>query len=298
MYASFNARAIGLGLAPEETVQLAAEAGFSGVDLLIRDLVDGGTDPAELRARMDDLGLRGGAWPLPVDWKGDAERFARDLERLPRYAEAAEILGLFRTGTWVLPETHGRPGAGEDPEAILEATASWHLERLAAMAHVLEPYGSRIGLEVIGVESFRTGNGRPFVCRLGDIDARLGAIWSLASNVGILLDVHHLYAAGESIEAGLAWGVDRLVWVHVADLPASAPSDRHAMRDDVRGLPGEHGAIDCRGFLKRLAVEGYDGPVTVEPLAACRSLSGLDPKAKAHAVAASLRSVWPNEGVL
>ncbi|MHC5538933.1 sugar phosphate isomerase/epimerase family protein, partial [Singulisphaera rosea] len=237
-------------------------------------------------------------WPLPVDWKGDAGRFARDLERLPRYAEAAAILGLFRTGTWVLPETLGRSGAGEDPETVLEETASWHRERLAAMANVLERHGSRLGLEVIGVESFRTGNGLPFISRLGDIEARLGAIRSLGPNVGILLDVHHLYAAGESIEAGLTWGVDRLVWVHVADLPASASSDRHAMRDDVRGLPGEHGAIDCRGFLERLAVEGYDGPVTAEPLAACRSLSGLDPKAKVHTVSASLRSVWPIEGVV
>ena len=38
---------------------------------------------------MDDLGLRGGAWPLPVDWRGDARRFARDLDRLPVLAEAA-----------------------------------------------------------------------------------------------------------------------------------------------------------------------------------------------------------------
>ena len=53
---------------------------------------------------MDDLGLRGGAWPLPVDWRGPDDRFRNDLRELPRYAQAAALLGLYRTGTWVLPE--------------------------------------------------------------------------------------------------------------------------------------------------------------------------------------------------
>ena len=79
--------------------------------------MDGQMRPVEapelLRARMDGLGLRGGAFPLPVNWRGSAEEFERDLGRLPRHAEAAAALGLFRTGTWVMPETLGtfEPGA-------------------------------------------------------------------------------------------------------------------------------------------------------------------------------------------
>src|SRR3954467_742380 len=104
MYPSWNARAVGLDLRAHDAIVVAAEAGFEGVDLLVRDLVDSGGDVGELRTRMDDLGLRGGAWPLPVNWRGNAARFHDDLERLHVYAEAARRLDLLRTGTWVLPE--------------------------------------------------------------------------------------------------------------------------------------------------------------------------------------------------
>lgn len=104
MYASWNARAVGLSLSANESIKVAARAGFTGVDLLVRDLAESNEDPLELRSRMDDLGLRGGAWPLPVDWRGNTVRFREDIRQLPRYARTAAILGLSRTGTWVLPE--------------------------------------------------------------------------------------------------------------------------------------------------------------------------------------------------
>ncbi len=293
MYASLNARALGLGLSAGEAIDLAAAAGFAGVDLLVRDLVERGEDPRELRARMDGLGLRGGAWPLPVDWRGDAGRFARDLQRLPRLAEAAATLGLFRTGTWVMPETPAVPDSDEARASHRAETVDLHVRRLGAIARVLADHGSRLGLEVIGVESFRTGRGLPFVHRLADLDRVLGALRDEAPNFGILVDGFHLYAAGEEVEAGLSWGVDRVVWVHVADVPASAGPDRRAIRDDDRGLPGENGAVDARSLLRRLAELGYDGPVTAEPLAGCRALAGLSADAAVRRVAEAVRSVWP-----
>ncbi len=115
IYPSWNARAVGLDLKAEGAIEVAAEAGFEGVDLLVRDLVDSGGDVGKLRGRMDDLGLRGGAWPLPVNWRGDAARFRDDLERLHVYADAAFRLDLFRTGTWVFPECLP-PRTGEDDD--------------------------------------------------------------------------------------------------------------------------------------------------------------------------------------
>jgi hypothetical protein len=100
MYPAWNARAVGLTLGTAETLQIAAQAGFPGVDLLVRDLLESSCDPHEVRRRMDDLGLRGGAWPLPVAWRGPAAQFRDDLRALPRYAQAAAVLGLHRTGTW------------------------------------------------------------------------------------------------------------------------------------------------------------------------------------------------------
>jgi sugar phosphate isomerase/epimerase len=288
MFMSLNARAMGLTLPAAETIELAAAAGFGGVDLLVRDVAESGADPAALRARMDRLGLRGGAFPLPVDWRGEAATFARDLERLPALAAVAAALRLTRTGTWVVPECP----PGEDRAT----TAAWHVERLGRVARVLDAHGIRLGLEVIGVASSRGGRGAPFVHRMADLGTVLGPLGREAPNVGVLVDAFHIYAAGESIEAGLAWGVGRVVWAHVADLPPWATADRACIRDELRGLPGEHGAVESRRLLAILAEGGYDGPVTAEPLAGCSSLEGQTPEQAVRRVAAALRSVWPMEG--
>lgn len=292
MFSCFNARALGLSLSSRETIELAAAAGFGGVDFLMRDLEAEGVDPKEVRTRLDDLGLRAGAWSLPVDWRGDAGRFAHDLEQLPRYAEAAATLGASRTGTWVMPETPAPSGADDTQAALLAATAAFHRDRLGAIARILNAHGVRLGLEVIGVESFRSGRGLPFITRLSDIDRSLGSIWQ-EPNVGILVDGFHLFAAGESMEVALTWGVDRVVWVHVADLPETSPPHRGTIQDCDRGLPGENGAIDSGRLLRMLAEAGYAGPVTAEPGAKCRSLAGRSAMDVAQLVASAMRSIWP-----
>ena len=294
MFTSFSARAIGLSdLSASATIDLAAEGGFAGVDFLVRDLVRDGSDPASLRDQMDRRGLIGGAWHLPVAWRGDEPTFRADLAELPELAAVAARLGLTRTGTAVLTETPARPAEDADPAAYLGDVARMHVRRLGQIARILADHGSRLGLEVVGVRSFRTGRGLPFVTRLADLDPTLGAVWDESANLGLLLDAFHLYAADEAIDAGLARGVDRIVWVHVADLPADAGPDRDRIVDGDRGLPGENGAVDVTSFLQRLKDEGYDGPVTVEAMSGCRSLAGLDPAAMARKVGAAVRAVWP-----
>ena len=244
MFSSFNARAVGLpGLSAEETLRVASAAGFDAVDLMVRDLVRSGGEPREIRARMDDLGLRGGAFPCPIEWRGDEVSFRRDLDGLGPVLEAANALGLATTGTWVMPELPG-------PDADRVEVADLHVRRLGALARRLDDHGIRLGLEVIGVETFRTGRGEPFVTRLADLDRELGAIWQESPNLGLLLDAFHLHAAGEEIDAGLAWGIARVAWVHVADLPPDGPDDRSRIIDANRGLPGENGVVDVRAFLE------------------------------------------------
>ena len=287
MFQSFNARAVGLaGLSASTTIELASSAGFEGVDLLVRDIVQAGDDLIRLRHQMDDLNLKPGAFPLMIDWKGDESRFLQQLEDLPRYADAAQALGLTRTATWVCPET---PQKTTDRAAF----AAMHVRRLGAIARILHDRGIRLGLEVIGVASFRSGQGEPFVARMGDLDRELGPIWDESPDLGILADVFHLHAADEPVEACLAWGIDRVVWAHVADLPAGASTDRSTIVDAHRGLPGDHGAIDVTGFLDVLARAGFDGPVTVEPLANCQSLIGRSPDVMAGLVKRALDQVWP-----
>jgi sugar phosphate isomerase/epimerase len=296
MFPSFNPRAVGLALPPRAAAALAAQAGFEGVDLLVRDLIDAGDDPALLRRLMDDLGLRAGAGPLPVDWRGSREAYLDGLRRLPRYARAWEILGCRATGTWILPEIPA-PASGVPPRDHLDAWVGWHVRRLAPIARILHDHGCRLGLEVIGVETSRSGRGRPFIHRLADLGPILNALDAEVRGVGVLVDVFHLYAAGEPAEHALTWGVERICWVHVADLPPGRPADRSRIIDAERGLPGEHGAVDAAGLLRLLDSRGYSGPVTAEPLGRCQGLQGLPPETVARKARDALRAVWPPEGV-
>jgi sugar phosphate isomerase/epimerase len=292
MFASFNARAIGRTMSAGDAIELAAATGFGGVDLLMVDLDRSGEDPARLRARMDELGLRGGAWPLPMNWRGDEPTYERDLEELPRLARLAQVLGLTRTGTWVMP---GLPPSDLAPEAQRIEAFGLHVRRLGAIARILEDQGTRLGLEVIGVASSRPAGALPYIQRMGDEELSLviEALDANAPSIGVLVDAFHLYAAGEETSVALRYGVDRVTWVHVADLPVGGKVDRGEIIDANRGLPGRRGSVDSAGLLRLLADAGYDGPVTAEPLSRCAELSGLTDKAAAQTVLGSLRDVWP-----
>jgi len=294
MFTSFNARALGLTLSADETLRLASENGFGGVDLMVRDLIDQGVDLVALKRRIDHLGLRPGAFPMPIDWRtSDDARFRDDLDRLSTCAEAAATLGLHRTCTWVMPECRPLPDITA-PYPGESTTFAFHLRRLHRIAVCLAQFGIRLGLEVIGVESSRGEGLAPFIHRLDRLEPLREAVDLCGSvEMGVLLDSWHLYAADEPLAHALAWPASRVVWVHVADLPQGDSSDRSRMIDSVRGLPGEHGAIDSRSLLQALKEVGYEGPVTAEPLARCSTLAGLPPNEVARATARSLRAVWP-----
>ena len=184
---SLKARALGLGLSAEATLELAAVAGFEGMGLLVRDLLDAGGNLREVRARIGNLGLRGGAQPLSVAWRGEATRFVHVLEQLSRLTAAADILVLVRTAIWVMPESPEWSEWEAGCIARLTATADLHLRRLGAITHILADHGCRLGLEVVGVVSFRFGHGWLFVTRRADLNRWLGTLpnkrpaWASAS---------------------------------------------------------------------------------------------------------------------
>jgi sugar phosphate isomerase/epimerase len=289
MYASFNARAVGLTLSAKATIAVAASAGFAGVDLMIRDLVKAGEDPHVIKAQMNDLGLKGGAFPLPVNWRADLHTFKNDLADLDRLASIAADLGLCATGTWVMPEL---PMENDGPDGF-QRTVDIHVERLGSIAATLARSGIALGLEVIGVESSRSGKRPRFLTKISELSPVLDPLQNKYTNVGVLLDNWHLFAASEPLEAALSTAGNAIKWVHLADLPTGASADPGLMVDSVRGLPAGHGAVDSRAVLNALRQSSYDGPVTAEPLAACAELQGVDAVSIANRVMASLRGVWP-----
>lgn len=283
MFTSLNPRSLNLPLTAAETVELAARHGYGGVDLLVRDLLERGEEPAQIRDQIAKNGLRPGAWPLPVQWRTDKATFDRDMAALPWIAKAASDIGLMATCTWV------EPAADDQAEAIQK-----HRTRLPELAKRLGEHGIRLGFEVIGVESFRK-NGMPLYHRLGSSNFRelYEEIYDKCPNVGLTVDAFHLYAGDESHEAWEQFGIESVVWAHVSDLPSDATGARKAIQDLDRGLPGEHGAVDSRGLLRRLANLGYKGPVTAEPMPSCRSFIGCDRDQVALRTIRALNAVWP-----
>ncbi|RUL89738.1 sugar phosphate isomerase/epimerase family protein [Tautonia sociabilis] len=296
MLRCLSPRMLGLRLDARETIEQAAHSGFDGVELLVRDLAERGEDPSELAARMADLGLSPISWPLPVDWRGDQERFRSDLAALPRYARIASRLGLDRSGTWVLPAILD-PGRlhGPDPAG---AALCWHVERLDPIAAILADHGQRLGLEAIGVPSLRTGGGLPFIDRLGALGPLREALRERGRAVGLIVDAFHLFAAGEPVEEALAAGVREIVSVHVSEVPEKLDPAREALRDDRRTLPRPGGVVPCSRLLQLLAEEGYAGPVFAEPVAggAGTRSEATDPGAIIQEAGEALRSIWPAGG--
>ena len=190
VYSSWYPRGVGLSSSAEETIEIAAETGFASVDLQVLDLVRSETDCAVLRRRMDDTGLRGGAWPLPVFWRGEAAQFEADLKRLPSLAGAAATLGLFRTGTWVMPETIAAAEPDSDHHELRVATSGCTSSDWARSPGILADWGCRLGLEIMGPATARTGPGVPFVTRYAELkqwfslregSTRTWACWSILS---------------------------------------------------------------------------------------------------------------------
>src|SRR5262249_33505293 len=157
-------------------------------------------------------GLRGGAWPLPVAWRGDAEQLRHDLERLARLADAAAVLGLTRTATWVMPETP--PVEGGDAARDRRAAGQVHIRQPHTVSRVLARHGTRLGLEVIGVASSRSGRGLTLFDRMEGrlFEHLMEEVVAESPSVGLLIDAFHLFAAGERLAPIVRrWGIKRVV---------------------------------------------------------------------------------------
>jgi sugar phosphate isomerase/epimerase len=288
---------LGIHLDPASTMDLASLHGFKGVELLVRDLVEGNADLTAISARKADRGFLGGSWPLPVDWRRDLDRFRHDLHRLPTYARAAAELGLDRTGTWVLPEVVDP--ALLDQHSPDQAAFDWHVERLDAIAGILSDFGHHLGLEAVGVSSFRSGRGRPFIHQIETLTPLVLALQDRGRTVGLTVDVFHLFSAGEDVSKALLLGPEAIVSVHLSDLPLGERLELTSIQDDRRSLPRIEGVTPCVDVLRLLAEAGYAGPVFAEPspgggerFRAQRSPTEID--SIVQQTAESLRSIWPS----
>lgn len=249
MYTCLDPAAICVDRPLPAGAELAAAHGFDAIQVDLASLRENGPDA--YRQVIDAQGLRTG--PLALPFRVDADRAAYEtgLERLPADAQAAAAIGCERVSTYLFSYSDDRP---------FEANLAFHRERIDPVAEILADHDLRLGLEYLGPETIRAGHEHEFVhTAAGMLDLIAGLD---ATNVGLLLDSWHWYAAGEDATAFEPLSATDVVDVHLNDAP-DRPRDEQI--DTDRRLPAETGVIDVGTVLGELDRLGYDGPVTPEP---------------------------------
>ncbi len=283
-----------------QAIGLAREAGFEGLDFSVHELeqlvAERGLE--KVRALFSEASITAEQFFLPVRWAWRADdllfstpppvfedHFQRDLQELPRLAALARSLGCTRTWTFTVPGSN---------VLAYERNAAAYAERFGAIARVLAEHDIRLGLEFLGTGHLRAGFAYPFIHTLRAMLDLLRAIG--AGNLGLLLDIWHLYTSGGTLDDLNLLSAQDVVTVHVNDAPAGIAAEEQT--DNVRCLPMETGVLDGPGFLRKLAGLGYDGPVTAEPFSArVNAVAGTDPLEAARIVARSMGRLWRAAGL-
>ena len=286
MFMNLSPGAIGIrDCSLKEAIQLAAEAGFGGIDFSIREAAGLAEEygVAYVRKIFDDAGVLPGQWGLPVIWSGDEETWQEGLDELSALAALGKELGCTRTSTWCPPASD---------ERTFDENYEWHLNRFRPIAEVLAEHDCRLGIEFIGPATIRAAHKYDFIYTLEGMMEFAEALGT--GNVGLLLDAWHLYTSGGSVDDLDKITAKDVVNVHVNDAPEGRALDEQV--DNDRRLPMETGVIDLPGFMRRLDEMGYDGPVTPEPFSA-RINAIEDPLEAASLAAEYMKKLWAGAGL-
>ncbi len=239
------------GYTLEEMLTLAHRFGFPGVDAsfgAVRALVEQ-TSAAAVRdlfaahdAAPSCMGLMSAGIFAP-----EAE-FSQSLAGFAANCAVAESVGCRRTGTY-FPNRMPLPAA--EAGRILR-------DRTAALAELAEPHGIAIGLEFLGLRTFRLEEPHAFINNVPDTITLLRETGR--PNVGLILDSYHYFTSGGDLAQIRSLRSEDIVHLHVNDAPHS---DLERLEDPDRVLPGK-GVIDLTGWFRAVAATGYDGYAAIE----------------------------------
>ena len=285
MYKSHSWRGLGLN-APDLGIwaKFAAEAGFDAIDLPLRDLLEQGIPPESVRQTLHSQRLLCGATPFPYDWRAGHGEFLITLKKLEPFLEYAQTIGV--TSLYTRVEESVPIGQTRD-EAL-----RWHRERLDQIAEMVGKYHLRLGLETVGVISFRNGK-LPLMANLKTVRHELAEIIDRHVSLGLLVDAFHLHASNESLEDAVGPLHDRIFGVHVADLPTIV--ERENIIDHQRALPATSNTVPVTEILQGLASMNCMAPVMIETVKCPKDLQGLQLREALELVMDSFKKVWPSE---
>jgi sugar phosphate isomerase/epimerase len=227
-----------------EEVEIAAKAGYDGIEPWVRELdqyVKGGGDLKELGKRIQDRGLTVASAIGFCEWiVDDAEKRKKGLEEGRRSMDLVQQIGGKRIAA---PPAGATNQAGMDPLVIAE--------RYRALLEI----GDKIGV-VAMAEMW--AHSKP-LHRLSD--AALVAIESGHPKACILADVFHLYKSGSDFKGMHLLSADALPHLHINDYPAMPP--RAEITDAARVYPGD-GVAPLKDMLRDLRQLGFRGMLSLE----------------------------------
>lgn len=248
---SLHASILKAGYSLEEMLALAKQFGFPGVDAsfgAVRALVEE-TSPAAAR----DLFAAHGTLPaymgfIPAGIFAPEAEFMQSLDQFAENCAVAASVGCRRTGSY-FPNRMSLPP--DEARRILR-------DRTAILAERAEPHGIAIGLEFLGLRTFKPEEPHAFINNVPDTIEMLRETGR--PNVGLILDSFHYFTSGGDLSQIRSLRASDIVHLHVNDAPHD---DVMTLEDTDRVLPGK-GVIDLAGWFKAIAEIGFDGYVAIE----------------------------------
>jgi sugar phosphate isomerase/epimerase len=227
-----------------EEVEIAAKAGYDGIEPWIRELdqyVKGGGDLKGLGKRIQDRGLQVPSAIGFSEWiVDDPDKRKKGLEDARRSMDLVQQIGGKRIAA---------PPAGATNQAGMDALVI--AERYRALLEI----GDKIG--VIPMAEM-WAHSKP-LHRLGD--AAFVAIESGHARACILADVFHLYRSGSDFKGIHLLTADALPHLHMNDYPATPGRD--GITDAARVYPGD-GVAPLKDMLRDLRNLGFRGMLSLE----------------------------------
>ncbi|MCD6360196.1 MAG: sugar phosphate isomerase/epimerase [Armatimonadetes bacterium] len=268
MKPALNVATLNRELSFEDFAQVAGEAGFEGIELIVPEKLEGhierhGLDSAVRLLAEAEVAVAHFFLGLPMQAEG--AQFSAALDDCARRCEMAVTLSMDRVGVWLPPATD-RPVVRE--RADLAA-------RLRDAAQMAGEHDLVLTVEFIGT----VHEGEPLVRTLADVLAVIEAAGE--ANLAVVLDLFHFYVGGSDMADLEAMPAELLGMIHLDD----APHDRlERLKDADRVLPGE-GVIPVVEMLRICAEKGYEGWAALELFG--EELRSMEPaKAAAKGLAA------------
>ena len=269
---------IGVRANQQQSLEYAVKYGFEGITPSLGEFENkSASEIREWLGLMKEKGIRYGAGGLPVNFRGDEERFKTDMAKLPRQAGVLKQLGVTRVATWVMP-------GHRELTYLQQFKLLTH--RFRQVAKVLKDSDIRLGLEFVGPRTSRSRSRFAFISTHIEMMELVEAIGT--GNVGLLLDSWHWYTSHGTVDELLELSNNDVVHVHVNDAPAGIDVDKQV--DSRRELPATTGVIDLKGFINAMVKIGYDGPVECEPFN--QELRKMEPDAAVKKTSESLNRLW------